>query len=134
MQNVCQNFYLEVKENTRFLCSKILQLEYWEVRIVGLLRYQNIAPFHLISNTMYQTNPAENCHLTVKKLPKTWHFFKKNWQKFSFFSTKLPMEGQLAISTCVCVYPWICFTSFVLHGYNQVNQSWTFEMLALLGL
>ena len=30
-------------------------------------------------------DPPENYHLTVKKLPKTWHFFKKNCQKFHFF-------------------------------------------------
>ena len=36
-------------------------------------------------------DPPENCHLTVKKWPKTWHFFQKNWQKLSFFSTKLPL-------------------------------------------
>ena len=35
-------------------------------------------------NTWYAPDPPENCHLTVKKLPKTWHFFQKNchWQKF----------------------------------------------------
>ena len=37
------------------------------------------------------SDPPENCHLTVKKLPKTLHFFKKNCQKFSVFSKKLPM-------------------------------------------
>ena len=31
------------------------------------------------------SDPPENCHLNVKKLPKTWHFFQKNWQKLSFF-------------------------------------------------
>ena len=30
-------------------------------------------------------DPLENCHLTVKKSPKTWHFFKKKLQKFFFF-------------------------------------------------
>ena len=35
-------------------------------------------------------DPPENCQLNVKKLPKTWHFSKKNCQKLSFFSTKLP--------------------------------------------
>ena len=35
--------------------------------------------------SMLGTNPPENCHLTVKKLTKTWHFSKKNWQEFSFF-------------------------------------------------
>ena len=46
-------------------------------------------------SSQYQTrlsdDPSENCHLTVKKLLKTWHFFQKNCQKFSFFSKKLPM-------------------------------------------
>ena len=37
-----------------------------------------------------QPDPPENCHLTVKKLPKTWLFFF-NCQKFSFFSKKLPL-------------------------------------------
>ena len=30
-------------------------------------------------------DPPENCHWNVKKLPKTWLFFQKNWQKLSFF-------------------------------------------------
>ena len=29
-----------------------------------------------------EPGPPENCHLTAKKLHKTWHFFKKNCQKF----------------------------------------------------
>ena len=32
-----------------------------------------------------QPDPPENCHLTVKKLPKTWHFFKKIAKIFHFF-------------------------------------------------
>ena len=42
---------------------------------------------------VYWHDPPKNCHLTVKKLPKTWHFFKKNCQKFSFFSKKLPKRS-----------------------------------------
>ena len=30
-------------------------------------------------------DPPENWHLTVKKLPKTWHFFKKIAKNFHFF-------------------------------------------------
>ena len=30
-------------------------------------------------------DPAENCHLNVKKLSKSSHFFQKNCQKLSFF-------------------------------------------------
>jgi len=38
-------------------------------------------------------DPLENCHLTVKKSPKTY-FFQKNWHKFHyFFSTKLPLAS-----------------------------------------
>ena len=43
-------------------------------------------------------DPPKNCHLTVKKLPKTWHFFKKNCPKFSFFSTKLPLAILLRVN------------------------------------
>ena len=39
--------------------------------------------------TIFASDPPENCHLTVKKLAKTWLFF--NCQKFPFFSKKLPM-------------------------------------------
>ena len=38
---------------------------------------------------MTEPDPPENCQLTVKKLPKTWHFF----QKIFIFSIKLPMEN-----------------------------------------
>ena len=33
-------------------------------------------------------DPPENCHLTVKKFPKTWHFFQQNchWQSAFNFS------------------------------------------------
>ena len=41
----------------------------------------------------FQSDPPENCHLTVKKLPKTWHFFK--CQKLSFSPQNLPLEGQI---------------------------------------
>ena len=30
------------------------------------------------------SDPPKNCHLTVKKLPKTWHFFKKIWQNIFY--------------------------------------------------
>ena len=33
----------------------------------------------------YRADPPENCYLTVKKLPKTWHFFKKLPKIFFFF-------------------------------------------------
>ena len=33
-------------------------------------------------------DPPENCHLNVKKLPKSLKFFQKNCQNFSFFSKK----------------------------------------------
>ena len=36
-----------------------------------------------------QPDPPENCHLTVKKLPKSWHIFQKNCPKFSFFFKKI---------------------------------------------
>ena len=50
------------------------------------------------------SDPPENCHLTVKKLPKTWHFFKNNCQKFSFFSNGNFPEGQV-ITTKVTLRP-----------------------------
>ena len=31
------------------------------------------------------SDPPENCHLTGKKLPKSWHFFEKIAKKFHFF-------------------------------------------------
>ena len=33
----------------------------------------------------FEPDPPENCHLNVKKLPKTWHFFKKIAKNFHFF-------------------------------------------------
>ena len=42
----------------------------------------------------WESNPPENCHLNVRKLPKTWNFFQKNWKKLSF-STKLPLANFL---------------------------------------
>ena len=53
-----------------------------------------------------QPDPPENWHLTVKKLPKTWHFFQKNWQKLSFFSTKLPMAILLQKNDNFCHFFW----------------------------
>ena len=38
-------------------------------------------------------DPPENCHFTVKKLPKTCHFFQKNCQKLSF-SNKFQLCSQ----------------------------------------
>jgi len=52
------------------------------------------------------TDPPENCHLNVKKLPKT--FF---WQKLSFFSTKLP-ESQ-------------CWTKWWDSGVTNICMRWT---------
>ena len=37
------------------------------------------------------SDPPKNCHLTVKKVPKTCHFFKKIDKNCHFFPTKLPM-------------------------------------------
>ena len=42
-----------------------------------------------------QTNPPENCHLNVKKLPKNFPFFQKNCQKFSFLLKKMKILGNL---------------------------------------
>ena len=39
----------------------------------------------------YCTDPSENCHLNVKKIVKNLTFKKKNCQKLSFFSKKLPV-------------------------------------------
>ena len=33
----------------------------------------------------FWSDPQENCHLTVKKLPKTWHFFQKKIAKNCHF-------------------------------------------------
>ena len=35
------------------------------------------------------SDPSENCHLNAKKLQKLDFFFKKNWQKLSFFINKI---------------------------------------------
>ena len=51
------------------------------------------SPYRYLLNE-WVADPPENCHLTVKKLQKTWHFFKKNCQKFSFFSKILPFDCQ----------------------------------------
>ena len=37
------------------------------------------------------TWPSRNCHLNCKKLPKTWHFWKKN-DKIVIFFQKMPMQ------------------------------------------
>ena len=34
---------------------------------------------------VFSSDPPEHCHLTVKKLPKTWLFFQKNCQNCFFF-------------------------------------------------
>ena len=41
-----------------------------------------------------QADPPENCHLTVIKLPKTWHFFKKFLTIFWQSNGNFP-EGQV---------------------------------------
>ena len=41
-------------------------------------------------------DPRENCHLTVKKLPKTWHFFQKKWQKCQVFGNLLTVKWQFS--------------------------------------
>ena len=47
----------------------------------------NVSTWQIWRQTVvrYGPDPPENCHLTVKKLTKTWHFFQKNCQKLSFF-------------------------------------------------
>ena len=39
----------------------------------------------------------ENCHLTVKKLPNTCHFFQKNWQKLPFFQQMAILLKKMTI-------------------------------------
>ena len=46
----------------------------------------------IASNWARAAPDPENCHLNVKKLPKTWHFFQqKKCQKCSFKKKKLPL-------------------------------------------
>ena len=41
-----------------------------------------------------ESDPPENCHLTVKKLPKTCHFFPKNAKNFHFFQKNCHCHWQ----------------------------------------
>ena len=86
------------------------------------------------------TWPSGNCNLNVKKLPKTWHFCQKNWQKLSFFSTKLPilaifwhsngnfLEGQLMTKFYIkVVLTWkrhVC-PSQAVPEYIAVGVGWS---------
>ena len=36
--------------------------------------------------------PSGKLPFDCQKIAKSWHFFQKNWQKISFFSTKLPLQ------------------------------------------
>jgi len=38
--------------------------------------------------TGYRADPPENCHLTIKKLPKTWYFFPPKMTNFFIFFQK----------------------------------------------
>ena len=67
-------------------------------------------PFYTVANVNYTgesespriADPPENCHLNVKKLPKTGHFFQKNchWQfllkKFQVFGNFLKVKWQFS--------------------------------------
>ena len=88
----------------------------------------------------WRADPPENCHLTVKKLPKTWLFFKKNCQKFSFFSKKIAIfwkklnflaiffekmssfwqffDSQMAIFRRVRSSPVCCTCLYLIHYYT----------------
>ena len=47
----------------------------------------------------FTPDPPENWHLNVKKLPKTWHCFKKNCQNISIAKTyQLPKHIKLQFS------------------------------------
>ena len=51
--------------------------------------YTPLAPQCLNDLSVSIADPPENCHLNVKKLPKTWHFFQKNWQKLAILLKKM---------------------------------------------
>ena len=58
--------------------------ELFVVYLVILNRLTKLLSFSRKSSPeIWRSDPLENCHLNVKKLPKTWHFFKKISQKFS---------------------------------------------------
>ena len=44
-----------------------------------------VVPNGYLQMSWWVPDPPENCHLTVKKLPKTWHFYNKIAQNFHFF-------------------------------------------------
>ena len=48
-------------------------------------------------NIRFESNPPENCHLTVKKLPKTWLFFliAKNFYFFKKIAIGIPLMEQI---------------------------------------
>ena len=72
-------FYLQL------IIHFVLFTSFW---ITKLFPFQYILYFlSMVSMTeIFVSDPPENCHLTVKKLPKTWHL-----KKLTNFSTKLPM-------------------------------------------
>ena len=67
----------------------------------------------VLPSAPFTADPPENCHLTVKKLPKTDIFSKKNCQNFLLFFWK----------------KWKLLANFLtvkwqFSGGSEVNQSW----------
>ena len=93
MMNWCQ-MWLQSVCNISYLENTFESYCHWELVTLHLFFINLIWPLIPELGLFYglcKADPPENWHLTVKKLPKTWHFFQKNWQKFSFFSKKLPL-------------------------------------------
>ena len=89
----------DIASNLAWLSSNGTNMELLKIRVQYILaqrakfyfkknRFEpfgdNLAYFEATSAT-FVPDPPGKCHLTVKKLPKTWHLKKKNCQKFLFF-------------------------------------------------
>ena len=86
-----------VKKISKIWTGRPVPADWWTLASSGSVHFaQNLGSRLLFGKNLdkqshFTPDPPENYHLNVKKIPKTWHFFQKNWQKLSFFSTKLPM-------------------------------------------
>ena len=83
-----------------------------------------------------KSDPPENCHLNVKKLPKTLHLFQKNWQKLSFFFLNVKFLAiflhSMAIFRRVRCWQWLAWHAvkcYLVHGISYIK---TFHVWMLI--
>ena len=89
------------------------------------------------ATSVWPSDPPEDCHLTVKKLPKTWHFFKKNATNFHFFKKIATgnffeknenfwqfFDSQLAIFRRVSSVPYTFVSWWIFHFILSIISNW----------